>query len=632
MPGPRVRALAIALVVLVAILAGVAHLLLRPARADAGKLLADARATYAAGNYHASLANATAAARLAPNAGAVHLMLARAHLALLEGVAAEAEIDRAEAAGIASARLHALRAEARLLQGDGDGATDEAALAGPDEAVAVARITARAAAVDGDLATAQASLAALAARAPSDPKVWSDLGRVRLTAGDIGGAGEASARAYALDRADPAILTLRGEVVRSRYGLEAALPWFAAAVARDAYYYPALIQQAATLGDAGRNTAMLAASRAALVARPGDAVALYLQAALAARSGNWPLATRLMQATGGAIDGEPAAMLLGGASAFARGDYHRAVAGWQALSARQPMNIAVRRLLGEAMLRSGDGAGALGVLGPMAVRADADPYTLALVGRAFERTGDRARAAAFLDRAAALDAGAMARSFRSDEAVGGLAAGAASAADDPTYAIGLIRGLIDAGDLGGATAKARALVAASPGAAAAQLALGDVLMLTGHAGEAATVYARAADLNFDAPTMLRLVDALGRVGRARDAASALALYLAQNPQSVDAHRILGHWQVASGMWEPAIETLEGLRVILGNRDAALLIDLARAYAGEGQDDVALRYARAAYAIAPMSRAATTVYADAAAANGQADAARQLRAKLAGLPG
>ncbi|MEG8052992.1 hypothetical protein QP185_06605 [Sphingomonas aerolata] len=83
----------------------------------------------------------------------------------------------------------------------------------------------------------------------------------------------------------------------------------------------------------------------------------------------------------------------------------------------------------------------------------------------------------------------------------------------------------------------------------------------------------------DEPTMLRLVDALSRVSRQRQASIALALYLSQNPQSLTGQRILGHWHVMAGNWTAAIETLEAVRRRIGNRDAGLLTDLARAYAG-----------------------------------------------------
>ncbi|MGJ3629740.1 hypothetical protein AB5I41_28225 [Sphingomonas sp. MMS24-JH45] len=45
-------------------------------------------------------------------------------------------------------------------------------------------------------------------------------------------------RAVALNQRDLAALTLRGEIVRRRYGLVAALPWFDAALKRDACTCP----------------------------------------------------------------------------------------------------------------------------------------------------------------------------------------------------------------------------------------------------------------------------------------------------------------------------------------------------------------------------------------------------------
>jgi Flp pilus assembly protein TadD len=143
--------------------------------------------------------------------------------------------------------------------------------------------------------------------------------------------------------------------------------------------------------------------------------------------------------------------------------------------------------------------------------------------------------------------------------------------------------------------------------------------------------------------MLRLVDALGRSGQTEDAATALALYLSQNPQSLAGQRLLGHWQVESGAWNAAIETLEGVRRRVGNRDGGVLTDLALAYAGGGSDDggdgdddrggdgaIAVRYGRAAYAMSPMNAAAADAYGVALAANGDVAGARQLLVKASRL--
>ena len=616
------------LVLLPALLAVGTALARRGTRSDPGKLLADAAATLASGNYHAAQSNARAALAAGAKGSGAHLLLARAALMLDDGLVAEAELDRAQALGASPAALHGWRAHARLLQEDTQGALDEAR--GAPRSAYAARIRARALAGRDDPAGAQAALLALTAARPTDAAAWTDLGRLRLTLGDVGGAAEATGRAVALAHGEPGAMTLAGEVVRTRFGLQAALPWFAAALKRDAYYHPALIEQAATLGDLGRYREMLTATRRALASKPKSPQALYLQAVLAARAGRDDLARRLLQLTGGTIDGVPGVLLLGGALDFRRGDGDQAVAKWRRLVDAQPMNVAARRLLGLALLRSGDPRASLEVLRPIVMRGDADGYTLRLAARALERTGDRAGAAVLLDRAAR--DGGDPTPFASDTSVGALGAAAKEAPGDPTFQIGLIRGLLGRGDAAAAVSRAQGLVAASPGAPAARLALGDALVATGRRGDAATAYRRAADLAFDLPTMLRLVDALGRTGDARGAATALSLYLGQNPRAIEARRILGHWQVEAGEDAAAVLTLEALRRTAGSRDSAALADLALAYAGTGDASEALRHARAAYRLAPMSPAAIEAYAAALELGGNRQAAAQLSAKARAVAG
>ncbi|MCP3735158.1 tetratricopeptide repeat protein [Sphingomonas sp. RP10(2022)] len=619
----------IALGVLAVVGLALAAYALRPApRVDPVKALADARTAYRIGNYSAARTHALAALGAAPGSQEAMLLLARSYVRLGDGTAAEGALSRARALRLPPAALAGLRAQARLLQGDLQGAIDLAATAPADDGEAL-RARARGIALQGDGGTATQLLDGWIAAHPRDAGAWSDLGRVRLTAGEIGGATDAAARAARLAPGDPVPLTLQAEIVRTRYGLVAALPWFAAALQRDAYYHPALIEQAATLGDMGRNAAMLAATRKALAARPGSPQALYLQAVLAARAGKPDLARDLLQRAGPGIAGLPGAMLLGGALDDGRGQYERAIDRWRQLAAAQPMNVTLRRLLAAVLLRSGDAQGALDQLRALAMRADADAYTLTLAARAAEATGDRAGAAQLLDRAAGGARGG-ATAFASDDSVATLQADAGDDPGDPNALLALIRAQLTAGDTAGAVARARGLAAASPGAPAAQLVLGDALAAAGQFADAAPVYARAASLAFDEPTMLRLVDAWGRANRPREAAAALSLYLQQNPQSLAGRRILGHWQVTSGDADAGIETLEGVRRIAGNRDAALLADLARAYAASDDGAVARRYARAAYALSPMNAGVCDAYAIALAADGDLGGARQLAAKAVAL--
>lgn len=623
----RRHGLALALLLTAALVT--AFLVLRPApRVDPATALADARTAYRLGNYSAARNHALAALASAPQSRAAMLLLARSYVRLGDGIAADGALSRARDLRLPAGTLAGLKAQARFLQGDLQGARDAAAAASLDDGDAI-RAVARVSAAQGDGAAATQALDRWLATHPRDATAWADLARIRLDAGEIAMATAAAAQATRLAPGDPIPLTVKAEIVRTRYGLTAALPWFEAALQRDAYYHPALIEYAATLGEAGRHAAMLAATRRAQAARPGSPQALYLQAVLAARAGRGELARDLLQRAGPAIGALPGAALLGGGLDYAGGGYERAIDAWRQLAANQPLNVMLRRLLGAAMLRSGDAQGALDQLRPLALRDDADTYTLMLVARAFEAMGDRVAAARFLDRAARGARGGAA-AFASDDSVAALVAAAQGAPGDPNYVLGVIRAQATAGDLAGATIRARALVAASPGAPAAHLALGDVLAMGGRFVEAAQVYAKAADLSFDEPTMLRLVDAWGRANRPQDAATALSLYLQQNPQSLAGQRIRGHWQLRAGDADAAIETLESVRRIAGNRDAALLADLAAAYAASGDGTVARLYGRAAYRLLPMNAGVCDAYAVALAADGDLAGARQLAAKAVAL--
>ncbi|MEN2792740.1 tetratricopeptide repeat protein [Sphingomonas oligophenolica] len=582
-----------------------------------------------AGNISAARRHAQAAIKADPGWGLAHAVLARIYLALEDGVAAEGELGRARDAGFDIERAHQLYAHAWLLQGDPKRAIAEAGKAEPRFAGYALRVGARALAAQGDLPGAQQTLARLLAVAPRDSAAWSDLGRVRYTSGDTAGAIDAATRAIALDGNNIEALTLRGELVRGQYGLVAALPWFEAALKHDAYYHPALIEYAATLGDAGRYADMLEATRHALAARPGSPQAFYLQAVLAARAGNYDLSRSLMERTAGKLDGLPGAMLLGGVLSYQAGAYEQAIEQWRGLVGRQPMNLSVRRLLATALLRSGDAKSALDVLRPIALRGDADSYTLSLVARAFERTGERDWSSRFLDRAA-WPAHGGSTPFGTDDSLPVLGNAANDAPDDPVLRLDYLRGLIDAGDTGAALGQAQALARDHPGAPAAQLALGDVLMVMKRYGDAATAYARAADARFDEPTMLRAVDALDRGGRRQEAANVLALFLSQNPQSIAGQRLAAHWQIAGGDWDTAIDTLEGLRGQIGNRDGALLAELAYAYIGDDDPDTGLVYARAAYRLAPMNPVATDAYGWALYQQGNTGPALQLLEKAASI--
>ena len=585
--------------------------------------------TLKAGNYSAARSHAQAAVKADPGWGLAHAMLARTFLALGDGIAAEGELGLAKDAGFDPARSHQLYAHAWLLQGDAKRALDEAAKASPRYAGYAIRVGARALAAQGNNAGAQDALNTVLAAAPNDSFALSDLARIKYAAGDFAGAIGAAQHAIDVDANNVEALTLRGQLVRSQYGLVAALPWFENALAHDAYYHPALIEYAGTLGDVGRYADMLAATRKALAARPGSPQALYLQAVLAARAGNDDLARSLMERTKGQLGGLPGALLLSGTLAYKAGAFQQAIDNWRGLVGQQPTNIVARRLLGAALLRSGDPRGSLDVLRPVALRPDADSYTLALVARAFEQSGERDWAAKYLDRSA-MPVIVGSSPFGTDDGLPALSDAAANAPDEPVAQLGLIRGLIDAGNTSAALSQAQALAKLTPGAPAAHIAVGDTLMAMNRYGDAADEYRKAADIRFDEPTMLRATDALDHAGRRTEAANVLALFLSQNPQNVAALRLTAHWQIAGGDWDAAIETLESLRQRIGNRDAALLAELSYAYTGDDDADAGLIYGKAAYALAPMNPAATDAYGWALYSQGKSEPALQLLEKAASI--
>ena len=551
----------------------------------------------------AAAAKAVALDRANPLAHAVH---GRMLLTAGDGVGAEAEIQRARALGFDAERTRHYLAHAWLLQGQAERALAEAQRAPARYAPYALRIEAEATVMTGDALAGDALLKRAIAAAPKAGAGFVALGRFRQSVGDQVGAIEASARAAALAPNDPAALTLRAELVRDQYGLVAALPWFEAALKRDPRHLPALTGYAATLGDAGRTRDMLAAVRRIEAVSPGHPQALYLQAVLAARAARFDLARSILQHAEGGLDGLPGAMLLDATLDLEAGAAEQAIGTLRALIGTQPTNLPARRLLGQALLRSGDARGALDILKPLALRPDADSYTLTLVGRAFEATGRRDWAARFLDRAAAPGIAGV-TPFGADDSLAVLRAPAEARRTDPATVIPYVRALIDAGRADEALAAATTLERANPGAPGAALLLGDALLVSGKPADAAALFRRAADARFDEPVAMRLVEALDRAGDRRGAATALALFLSQNPRNVAALRLTAQWQLAAGEMALAAATLEQLRARLGDRDPALLASLAQAYGGAGQPAEALGYAEAAYRLQPLNPAVGDAY-------------------------
>src|SRR5204862_81929 len=146
------------------------------------------------------------------------------------------------------------------------------------------------------------------------------LNAIEADPGDLAGALEAADRAVAARPSNVEALVLHGTLTRSQYGLAAAIPWFDQALSVDHGNVEALLARAATLGDLGRMSEMLADARAVHRLTGGHRTAYYLEAVLAARARNFQLAKSLWARTGGEFDTIPAGRLLLSAIDFETGN------------------------------------------------------------------------------------------------------------------------------------------------------------------------------------------------------------------------------------------------------------------------------------------------------------------------
>ncbi|SEQ75103.1 tetratricopeptide repeat protein [Sphingobium sp. YR768] len=533
-----------------------------------------------------------------PRAADVRAAQARALAELGDGSGAQGEAERARALGQTASQTRAVMAQALFLQGDMQGALREARASDLPEADAVpaARVIARASLALGDAYAARTALEQALALAPNDPENWIDLGRFRIAMGDQAGAIVAADRAVALAPGNARALALRGELVRAQYGLIASLPWFDRALAANPDSVPALEQYAATLADAGQASKALSLSRRLLALDPANPRAWMFQAVMAARAGQGDLARKLLDRTKGRLDAEPATQLLRAILHMEDGNAVLAADTLAPLVAAQPDNRTARTLLGRAYYLNGDYASAASTLAPVVAQRDADPYILTLAARAQEALGERAMAADMLARAVwpvrpATDAFANSRDAM-------LAASPPSSVATARDNIPYIRALLSTGQPEEALSRARALSRANPGAPDAWLILGDALATAGQPQQAVRAYEAAGNIRFDRDAALRLAAAWGRVGNPARAGQVVQLFLSQNPNDVEAQRLAASVAAQAQDWRTALRMLRAVRGQLGDNDALLMADLARAALESGDRAAARAYAAHAYRLMP----------------------------------
>jgi len=564
-----------------------------------------------------------------PRAIEARVELARIAFRLGDGVAAEAAVKTALAAGGRAEVLRPLLARAYALQGDGARAlqTLGAGPVAPEMEGEAAWVAGTVHLADGDLGAAREALDRAVRELPRDAALWVDVARFRDANADALGARDAVDYAIELDPANSDALALKANLVRVREGMTASLPWYDKALAANPDNAGALIDQAATFGDLGRYRDMLAALRHAATIVPGDPRLYYLQAVLAARGDDYQLARSLLQRTRGQMDEEPGFMLLSAVVELELGGEAVSATWADRLLTEQPHNGTARRILAAANWADGDADGAAEALAPIVDRDDADSWSLLLAARVAAERGDRRASAAYQARAAALTRGDAAP-FAVDDRYGLVSMAADAAPLDPAKAIPAISADIASGRTQSAIARAARLRDANPGVADAHILLGDAALADGRFDLAVGAYRKARDLDAGERTTLRLANALYRAGDPAGSGAAILALRDSQPSSVAADRLAGHLAMDLEHWDQAIAHFERVRRRVGNRDVVVLRELARAWAAKGQAKRALPLIALAYRLQPLNAEIMGIYADLLEGQGDRQAAADLRDKAA----
>lgn len=568
------------------------------------------------------------ATRANPGSVEAQLLLAQVSLDLFDAEAAQNALDRAIQAGAKQDDVAHLYGQALWMKGEYDRAEDALSAPGIPKRYRAyaARILGRVEMDQGNLDGAREAFEEGIRLAPEDSLLWTDVARYRFVSGDQKGAIEAVDHAVELDRNNVRALEFRGRLIRSQFGLVAALPWFERGLQIAPDDVPLLEEYAATLGEAGRYTDMLKTVRRILALDAHNGRAYYMQAVIAARAHDYDLANRILPRAGSGYLELPGPMLLDAIVQYELGNYNRAIDRLDQLLSMQPRNDKVRILLARAMARSGDNYGALETIRPIAGRPDAENYVQMLAARAFEATGQRDKAAVALDDAAV----PAIKAIQITPDIVSLAVSERAVRDDPDNArtvIPYVRNLLQAKQADTAFNEARKLQQNNPGVAEAHMLVGDVEMARGNVAAATAAYNQARTIAFSEPVMLRLVDAMRQAGNANGARGVISDYLKLNPTSHAAQKLMAYDLLDNRQWAAAIPLLERIKLRIGINEPVLLANLARAYSGAGRNKAAIGEAALAYRIAPANPMVVHIYGQVLLKGGnQPKAARELLQK------
>jgi cellulose synthase operon protein C len=540
--------------------------------------------------------------------GQAFVAQAEVALELFDAVAARAALDKATSLGVPESQTAHLMGHTHGLLGDLEQARDlllSKSIPTKNRPYAD-RILGRVYISMGDTIAAEQVFNRALKQSPNDSELWTEIARFRLVISNQGGAIDAADHALKINPNNLRALELRGHLVRSQFGVVAALPWFERALQVSPNDVPVLEEYGATLGEAGRYADMLAQARKIISLDSNNARAFYMQSVIAARAGNYDLARRLIPRMGRSFGDLPGPLMLSAIAEFEAGNWNIAVDHFERLVEMQPSNMKARTMLARAMHKAGDHRDAWDTIAPIVDRPDADNYTVMLGARILEALDERKAAAGRLDRAVYPNV-VPSKALAERQSLAGAAAEAGRNPRNANVVIPYIRLLLTNNDTATARVQANRLLEGNAGVIAAQLVSGDVEMAAGNVSGAIAAYERSRKIAFNSPTMLRLVAAYRKSGNNAAASKTISDFLNFNPDSLAGQRLWAFDLLDRGQWAEAINWLQRARIRLGYNDAILNANIARAYAGAKKWDDAAREAMLAYRVHPANVMTTQVY-------------------------
>jgi cellulose synthase operon protein C len=384
-----------------ALLIGAATLTPTAALAQRNNTLPEAQAFFNQGDLRSANTVLRNVLRDNPNDGAARILAARLALAAGNGAGAQAEIDRARAAGVSRDNTRTIMAEAMIYQRRFADATTELATNVPAQFQGeAARIRGLAFVAQNRPAEAIPQLVQAERLQPRDVQTKIDLARGYAMARDVRNAEAAIDRALALNPRSVRALLIKGDLTRSSQGLARGLAFFDQALQIDPNSLEGRLERAATLVDLRRETeARQEIDRINKLAPQGHPLALYLDAVLRTRKQEYQEAQALMQRTRGVLDNYPPAMLLQGLIAYETNNMEQAEKFLDAVLKVAPDSPVARRLYGATLLRRGDADGTIKALEPLVKAGQADSRLLALLGSAYARKNEFNTAVRYFEQA-----------------------------------------------------------------------------------------------------------------------------------------------------------------------------------------------------------------------------------------